>query len=160
MSCSNMASLLIRLVSTVPGQTALTEMPEGPSSVAMVWVNRMIPALAAQYGPRNGNARFPAWLETLHIRPFWFSAIIRLAQALDTSQVPMTFTSRTRRNSSTGMLRSGPSPNPGPLPPATLATRVTVPNSSLTWATAFSTSSTTDTSATAVADVSVEEEVE
>ena len=43
-----MASLLMRSVSTVPGQTALTAMPDGPSSRAMVWVSRITPALAAQ----------------------------------------------------------------------------------------------------------------
>ena len=43
-----MASLLMRSVSTVPGHTALTAMPAGPSSSAIVWVSRMTPALAAQ----------------------------------------------------------------------------------------------------------------
>ncbi len=43
-----MPSWFIRSVSTVPGHTALTAMPWGPSSVAIVWVSRMTPALAAQ----------------------------------------------------------------------------------------------------------------
>ena len=70
-----------------------------------------------------------------------------MAQAFDTSQVPTTLTSSTRRNSSAGTPSSGPSPNPGPLPPATLATRVTVPSSSVARATAASTAASSETSA-------------
>ena len=110
----------------------------------------MTPALAAQYGPRKGKPRLPAWLDTLQIRPPTPSATMRVAQALETSQVPTTLTSSTRRNSVTPTLSSGPRPNPGPLPPATLATRVTVPSSSLTRATAASTASSSDTSACTV----------
>ncbi len=70
------------------------------------------------------------------MRPPTPAATIRVAQAFDTSQVPTTFTSSTRRNSAAGTPSNGPNPNPGPLPPATLATKVTVPSSSLARATA------------------------
>ncbi len=65
------------------------------------------------------------------MRPPTPASTIRLAQAFDTSQVPTTLTSSTRRNSSAGTPSSGPRPNPGPLPPATLATSVIVPSSSV-----------------------------
>ena len=107
--------------------------------------------MAALYAPRNTKARLPAWLETLQIRPVSPAVIMRLAQALETSHVPTTLTSSTRRNSSAGTVSSGPNPKPGPLPPAMLATSVTGPNSALTAATAASTAASSDTSATAVA---------
>src|SRR6202012_2170124 len=123
---SNILSLLRRSVSTVPGQTALTAMPDGPSSSAMVWVSRITPALAAQYGPRNVKGRLPAWLETLQMRPPTPAATLRVAQDLETRQVPIKLTSSPQRNSSAWTPSNGPAPNPRPLPPATLATSVTV----------------------------------
>ena len=96
------------------------------------------------------SPRLPAWLETLQIRPPTPSATMRVAHALETSQVPTRLTSSTRRNSAGDTLRVGPRPNPGPLPPATLATSVGVPSSSLARATAASTASSSDTSASRV----------
>ena len=72
---------------------------------------------------------------------------MRLAQARDTNQVPITLTSSTRRNSDAGTLSNGPRPNPGPLPPATLATSVIVPSSAVARVTASSTAASSDTSA-------------
>jgi NAD(P)-dependent dehydrogenase (short-subunit alcohol dehydrogenase family) len=61
------------------------------------------------------KARLPAWLETLQMRPPTPTATMRVAQALDTSHVPIRLTSSTRRNSSAGTPSSGPAPKPRPL---------------------------------------------
>ena len=68
----------------MPGHTALTVMPAEPSSIAHVWVSRMIPDLAAQYAPSVGMPRLPACDDTLTIAPFTPAATMRAAVALVT----------------------------------------------------------------------------
>src|SRR5664280_1091159 len=64
-----------------PGATALTRMPCGPSSRAIVWTSIVSPALLAQYAAEP-DLGMPAWIEvTTTIRPRVPSAIIRRAAA-------------------------------------------------------------------------------
>ena len=106
-----MASLLIRSVSTVPGHTALTAMPAGPELGGHglgqqddAGLGRAVGAEERE-GPLAGLAGDVA--DPTGARP---AATIRVAQALETSQVPTTLTSRTRRNSAAGTSSSGPGP--------------------------------------------------
>ena len=135
-----MASLLMRSVSTVPGHTALTAMP-WRAQLERPWSGSAGSRRPWRRSRRRGRERRACRPGSTRCR----SARRRRPPpsgwrtAFDTSQVPTTLTSSTRRNSSAATLSSGPSPKPGPLPPATLATSVTVPSSSLTAATAAST---------------------
>src|SRR5580658_8410773 len=47
-------------VRIIPGTTALTRTPSGPSSNAIVWVIPTIPYLEAEYGRRLGTPLIPA----------------------------------------------------------------------------------------------------
>ena len=118
-----------------PGQMTLARTPEGPASLAMVWVSPRRPHLAAHREPRNAMPSRPAVPEMLTMLPR-FCSIITLSAALQQRKIALRLTLRTWSHSSSVISCTS---TMGPRKPTLLTRMSRLPQRSTTSATIRST---------------------